>query len=246
MKITEDGGLRARRGALSRSPNENRAARRSRSGRADEVEAAIAARARAARGAPRARVSRPRRSTDSAAASIAIRSTRSSRSRAVRRASRFCCSSPDRDMIERLDLHLPAYAANLAARHWPGPLTLVLAGGERRVPDGCAVRKAASPFGGRATPASAVDPRARRRDHVDEREPSRGFRRRCRAARFWSSGATRSRAERCGCSTAGRSSPSQAVDGGRLHGTRCRASFARARSRPRRCARACPTLIGDA
>src|SRR3954469_23795688 len=39
------------------------------------------------------------------------------------------------DMIERLDLHLPSYAANLAARHWPGPLTLVLPGGERRVPD---------------------------------------------------------------------------------------------------------------
>src|SRR3954470_17463369 len=39
------------------------------------------------------------------------------------------------DMIERLDLHMPAYAANLAARHWPGPLTLVLSGGERRVPD---------------------------------------------------------------------------------------------------------------
>lgn len=39
------------------------------------------------------------------------------------------------DMLERLDLHLPAYAANLAARHWPGPLTLVLPGGERRVPD---------------------------------------------------------------------------------------------------------------
>jgi len=38
-------------------------------------------------------------------------------------------------MIERLDLKLPSYAANLATRHWPGPLTLVLAGGERRVPD---------------------------------------------------------------------------------------------------------------
>ena len=37
------------------------------------------------------------------------------------------------DMIERLDLHLPSYAANLAARHWPGPLTLVLPGGEHRV-----------------------------------------------------------------------------------------------------------------
>lgn len=38
-------------------------------------------------------------------------------------------------MIERLDLRLPSYAANLVARHWPGPLTLVLAGGERRVPE---------------------------------------------------------------------------------------------------------------
>jgi L-threonylcarbamoyladenylate synthase len=39
------------------------------------------------------------------------------------------------DMIERLDLHLPSYAANLVARHWPGPLTLVLSGGEHRVPE---------------------------------------------------------------------------------------------------------------
>ena len=39
------------------------------------------------------------------------------------------------DMIERLDLHLPAYALDLAMRHWPGPLTLVLRGGEGRVPD---------------------------------------------------------------------------------------------------------------
>jgi L-threonylcarbamoyladenylate synthase len=39
------------------------------------------------------------------------------------------------DMIERLDLRLPSYAANLVARHWPGPLTLVLPGGEHRVPD---------------------------------------------------------------------------------------------------------------
>jgi len=38
------------------------------------------------------------------------------------------------EMLERLDLHLPSYAANLAARHWPGPLTLVLQGGEGRVP----------------------------------------------------------------------------------------------------------------
>jgi L-threonylcarbamoyladenylate synthase len=35
--------------------------------------------------------------------------------------------------IARLDLHLPTYAATLAARFWPGPLTLVLRGGDRRV-----------------------------------------------------------------------------------------------------------------
>lgn len=38
-------------------------------------------------------------------------------------------------MIAKLGLHLPNFAARLAARHWPGPLTLVLPGGERRVPD---------------------------------------------------------------------------------------------------------------
>ncbi|MHB1861738.1 MAG: L-threonylcarbamoyladenylate synthase [Gemmatimonadaceae bacterium] len=37
------------------------------------------------------------------------------------------------ETLARLDLSLPSYAANLAARHWPGPLTLVLAGGEHRV-----------------------------------------------------------------------------------------------------------------
>ena len=39
------------------------------------------------------------------------------------------------DMVARLDLHFTGDAARLAARHWPGPLTLVLPGGERRVPD---------------------------------------------------------------------------------------------------------------
>ena len=38
------------------------------------------------------------------------------------------------DMLSRLDLRLTADASRLAARHWPGPLTLVLPGGERRVP----------------------------------------------------------------------------------------------------------------
>jgi len=39
------------------------------------------------------------------------------------------------EMIERLGLHLTGYAAMFAARFWPGPLTLVLPGGEKRVPD---------------------------------------------------------------------------------------------------------------
>lgn len=39
------------------------------------------------------------------------------------------------EMVARLDLHLPSYASTLAARHWPGPLTLVLPGGKGRVPE---------------------------------------------------------------------------------------------------------------
>ena len=38
-------------------------------------------------------------------------------------------------MIDRLGLRLTRSSAMLAARFWPGPLTLVLPGGERRVPD---------------------------------------------------------------------------------------------------------------
>jgi L-threonylcarbamoyladenylate synthase len=60
------------------------------------------------------------------------------------------------DMIERLDLRLPAYAGKLVARHWPGPLTLVLPGGDKRVPDrlrgpegGVAVRWTPNPNIGR-------------------------------------------------------------------------------------------------
>ncbi len=41
----------------------------------------------------------------------------------------------DTPMLARLDLHLTQSASMLAARHWPGPLTLVLPGGERRVPE---------------------------------------------------------------------------------------------------------------
>jgi len=39
------------------------------------------------------------------------------------------------EMIAKLDLEFPAYASMLAARHWPGPLTLVMAGGHGRVPE---------------------------------------------------------------------------------------------------------------
>jgi L-threonylcarbamoyladenylate synthase len=38
------------------------------------------------------------------------------------------------EMLDRLGLKLTKSAATLAARFWPGPLTLVLPGGERRVP----------------------------------------------------------------------------------------------------------------
>lgn len=46
-------------------------------------------------------------------------------------------------MLDRLGLHLPATASRLAARHWPGPLTLVLPGGDRSVP-----RRLRGPEGG--------------------------------------------------------------------------------------------------
>lgn len=39
------------------------------------------------------------------------------------------------EMLNRLGLNLTSSAARLAARHWPGPLTLVLRGGEHRVPN---------------------------------------------------------------------------------------------------------------
>lgn len=41
----------------------------------------------------------------------------------------------DSDMLKKLDLQLTHSASRLAARFWPGPLTLVLPGGQRRVPD---------------------------------------------------------------------------------------------------------------
>ncbi|HVD60016.1 MAG TPA: L-threonylcarbamoyladenylate synthase [Gemmatimonadaceae bacterium] len=39
------------------------------------------------------------------------------------------------EMITRLGLHLTSYASRLAAGFWPGPLTLVLPGGEKQVPE---------------------------------------------------------------------------------------------------------------
>jgi L-threonylcarbamoyladenylate synthase len=41
----------------------------------------------------------------------------------------------DTPMLTRIGLHLTLSASMLAARHWPGPLTLVLPGGERRIPE---------------------------------------------------------------------------------------------------------------
>jgi L-threonylcarbamoyladenylate synthase len=38
------------------------------------------------------------------------------------------------EMITRMELRLTSYASTLAARFWPGPLTLVLPGGDHRVP----------------------------------------------------------------------------------------------------------------
>src|SRR4051812_18224628 len=56
------------------------------------------------------------------------------------------------DMIARLALQLSTAASTLAARHWPGPLTLVLPGGQGRVPSqlrgpegGIAVRWTSNP-----------------------------------------------------------------------------------------------------
>jgi L-threonylcarbamoyladenylate synthase len=60
------------------------------------------------------------------------------------------------EMLSRLDLRMTHAASSLAARFWPGPLTLVLPGGERRVPEelrgpegGIAVRWTSHPALGR-------------------------------------------------------------------------------------------------
>ena len=41
----------------------------------------------------------------------------------------------DTRMLARLGLNMTRSASMLASRHWPGPLTLVLPGGERRIPE---------------------------------------------------------------------------------------------------------------
>ena len=78
------------------------------------------------------------------------------------------------DMLDRLGLRLTRDASILAARHWPGPVTLVLPGGERRVPErlrgpegGIAVRWTSHPalqrlirgYGDAITSTSANRPR---------------------------------------------------------------------------------------
>jgi len=47
----------------------------------------------------------------------------------------FRLLSSDTPMLQRIGLHLTRSASMLAAHFWPGPMTLVLPGGERRVPD---------------------------------------------------------------------------------------------------------------
>ena len=107
------------------------------------------------------------------------------------------------EMLDRLDLHLTPGAAALAARHWPGPLTLVLPGGERRVP------RAPARTGGRGrraldlTSGTAAAPGGvRRSHHVDVCQPSRAYRQRCRRPRLSDSGAMRSPRGCSSCSTA--------------------------------------------
>src|SRR5258708_12171015 len=58
------------------------------------------------------------------------------------------------EMITRLGLHLTGYASTLAARFWPGPLTLVLPGGEKRAPD--RVRGPQGAGGGRWPPTRSL------------------------------------------------------------------------------------------
>ena len=81
----------------------------------------------------------------------------------------------DPSQVARLNLQLPTYAAHLAARFWPGPLTLVLPGGDHRVPE-----RLRGPEGGvavRWTPqcgAAATTGSLRRTNHQHQRQSSRG------------------------------------------------------------------------
>ena len=80
------------------------------------------------------------------------RSRRSRGSRAGRRASRSCCSCPAGAWRRRGDSCSPRRPRALSDAFWPGPLTLVLRGGEGRLPDelrgregGIAVRHTSHP-----------------------------------------------------------------------------------------------------
>jgi tRNA A37 threonylcarbamoyladenosine synthetase subunit TsaC/SUA5/YrdC len=95
------------------------------------------------------------------------------------------------EMLTRLGLHLTSSAARIAARHWPGPVTLVLPGGLAACRTVFADRKAASPFAGHRIPDSLVSfrrtaTRLRRRARICQ-----GYRRRCPRPKFCSSGAMR-------------------------------------------------------
>ena len=152
------------------------------------------------------------------------------------------------DMLERLDLHLPSYATRLAARHWPGPLTLVLRGGERRVPprlrgpeggDRRAVDVASRrSSGSSAAYGDAITSTSANRPGVPPAMSARGD--------SWSSGATpiaRGMLRVLDGGPLAPSAPSTVVDcTGRAPARRS----GPARSRPPFCARASPRLIGDA
>jgi tRNA A37 threonylcarbamoyladenosine synthetase subunit TsaC/SUA5/YrdC len=107
------------------------------------------------------------------------------------------------DMLARLDLHFPTYAAAMAARHWPGPLTLVLPGGERRV-----APQLRGPEGGVAVRWTS-HPALQRLIHsygqaiTSTSGTGRGFRPRPRRPRLCRSGRTQSHEDRCSCSTVG-------------------------------------------
>ena len=135
---------------------------------------------------------------------------------------------------------------NLAARHWPGPLTLVLPGGERRVPEqlrgpegGIAVRWTSHAALQRLIRAhgDAITSTSANRPGVPPAMSAREIREQ------WSDAIARGTLR---VLDGGTLDAVGAVDGGGLHRPRVRASSGPARSRPRVLRESAPDLIGDA